>query len=194
MQFRDNWGFEFDYSLGKSKDSDIKYGSYELDFSSWYNISPKWNANLNGGFARTYNFSRDYLAFYTWWNVYLDWKATDVVDLGTSYNMWVEGDPQGNIADITYDARPYISVTPINDLNFRIYVDNLFVKSSDRLEHILGGLLFSYNFSPKSWIYFAYNELRDRSDQYDPAGNLLPNKMHVAARAGVLKVKYLYYF
>ena len=108
--------------------------------------------------------------------------------------MWVEGNPSGGVENITYDARPYFSVTPVNNLNLRLYVDNLYNSSSQHLEQLISGFLFSYNFSPKSWIYFAYNELDDRSDQYDAAGNLLPTKMHVAARAGVFKVKYLYYF
>jgi hypothetical protein len=56
------------------------------------------------------------------------------------------------------------------------------------------GFLFSYQFLPKSWIYFAINEVRDRRDEYDAGGNLLPNRLHVTDRVGVMKVKYLYYF
>jgi hypothetical protein len=62
------------------------------------------------------------------------------------------------------------------------------------MERILGGFLFSYSFLPKSWIYFAINEVRDRSDQYDPSGALLLNTLHVTDRVSVFKVKYLYYF
>jgi hypothetical protein len=85
-------------------------------------------------------------------------------------------------------------LTPINNFNIRVYVDNVFIKSVDRLDHVIAGFLFSYNFLPKSWIYLALNEVSDRSDQYDNSGNLLPHRMHVTDRAGVLKIKYLYYF
>ncbi len=194
MGFRDNWRYEITLISGKSKDQGIKYNSYEIDYNGGFNISPKWNADFYGGYSKTYNFNRDYVAFYTWFGADFQWNASDILQLGTSYNMWVEGNPAGGVEDITYDARPYFSVTPVNNLNLRLYVDNLYDASSQHLEQLISGFLFSFNFSPKSWIYFAYNELDNRSDQYDAAGNLLPTKMHVAARAGVFKIKYLYYF
>lgn len=194
MQFRNNWGFEINLSGGKSKDDGIEYTSYEANFSSWYNISAKWDANLYGGYSKTYNFDREYLSFYSWLGGYIDWKAFDILNLGTSYDMYVEGDPDNNIADITNNARPYFSLTPINDLNIKVYVDNVFIKSVDRLDQVVFGLFFAYNFSPKSWIYFALNEIRDRSEEYDQFRNVLPRKMHVTDRAAVMKLKYLYYF
>jgi hypothetical protein len=62
------------------------------------------------------------------------------------------------------------------------------------MEGMIFGFLFSYSFLPKSWVYLAVNEVRGRGDQFDPAGNLLPNTLHVTDRVSVLKVKYLYYF
>ncbi len=194
MNLRDNWGYEINLSYSKSKDDGIEYNSYEATLSSWFNISPKWDGNLYGGYTRTYNFSREYLAFYSWLGSYINWRAFDFLELGTSYDMFIEGNPEGNIADITYNARPFISLKPVNDLNIRIYVDNVYSAESQRLESMIVGLLFSWNFLPKSWVYFAFNDFRDRSDRYDPTGNLLPNKLHVTDRASVLKVKYLYYF
>ena len=194
MQLRDNWGYEINAQLGKAKDEGLQYTSYTISLSSWYGISPKWSGNLYGGYSRTYNFSREYLAPYSWFGLYINWKAADILDLGTSYDMYVEGNPAGNVEDITYNARPYFSLTPVNNLNIRVYVDNVFIKSVDRLDHVIAGFLFSYNFLPKSWIYLALNEVRDRSDEFDPSGNLLPAKMHTTDRAGVFKIKYLYYF
>ncbi|MBK7631988.1 MAG: hydrolase [Ignavibacteriales bacterium] len=194
MQFRDGWGYEINTDFGKSKDEGIIYNSYSVNLSSWFDVSQKWNANAWGGYQRTYNFDRDYLAFYSWFGFSADWKALDVLQVGTSYDMFIEGNPSGNTEDITYNARPYFSLTPINNLNFRVYVDNVFVRSSDRMERIIAGFLFSWNFLPKSWIYFAINEFRDRSDEYDVNKNLLPNRMHTTDRAGVFKIKYLYYF
>ncbi len=194
MGFRDNWGYEISYQSGISKDQGIKYNSYEIDYNGHFNISSKWNGSVFGGYAKTYNFNRDYVAFYTWLGANFQWNTNDILQLGTSYNMWVEGNPAGGVEDITYDARPFFSITPVNDLNLRLYVDNLYDASSRHLEQLISGFLFSYNFSPKSWLYFAYNELDNRSEQFDSDGKLLPAKMHVAARAGVFKIKYLYYF
>jgi hypothetical protein len=75
-----------------------------------------------------------------------------------------------------------------------VYVDNVYLRSSDNVRQIIAGFLFSYQFLPKSWIYFALNEVRDRSDEYGPTGILLPNRLHTKDRVSVLKLKYLYYF
>lgn len=194
MHFRDNWGYEVNFFYGKSKDNGIYYDGFGVNFSSWFNISKTWDGNLYGGYEKSYNFSRNYLGFYSWLGASFDYQLFETVKTGTSYDMYFEIDPAKNIEDITYNARPFLSVTPINDLNMRVYVDNVFVRSTNRMERIILGFLFSYNFLPKSWIYFAYNELQDRSNEYDANGNLLKNRMHLVNRAGVFKIKYLYYF
>jgi hypothetical protein len=194
MQFRDNWGYEVTYIGGKAKDSDKEYASHEVDLSTWFNPSPKWSGNVWGGYAKTYNFSRDYLAFYSWMGSEFGWHALKLLDVGTSLNVFVEGNPDNKIQDITYNARPYFSLTPLNDLNIRLYVDNVFVRSTKRMQQMIVGLLFSYSFLPKSWIYLAVNEVRDRSDEHDSLGALLPGRLHVTDRVSVLKVKYLYFF
>lgn len=194
MQLRNNWGYEINFSLKKSKDEKVLYTHYDATFSSWYSISPKWNGNLFGGYAKTYNFSRRYLAFYSWLGAIFSWRPLKFLELGSSYDMFIEGNPDGNVEAITYNARPFVSLKPVNDLSLRVYVDNVFSSESDKLESMIVGVLFSWNFLPKSWVYFAFNDFRDRSDRYDSMGNLMPTKLHVTDRASVLKVKYLYYF
>jgi hypothetical protein len=194
MNFRSNWRYEITLIAGKSKDEGIKYNSYEIDYNGSFNMSTKWSADFYGSYAKTYNYNRDHIAFYFSFGSDFQWNTNNIIQIGTSYNMYVEGNPSGAVEDITYDARPFFSLTPVNNLNIRVYVDNVFDRSSKQMQQIISGLLFSYNFRPKSWIYFAYNEVDNRDDQFDSFGNLLPNKMHVAARAGVFKVKYLYYF
>lgn len=194
MQFRSNWGYEITTIAGRSKDSNKEFNSYELNASSWFHVSATWNGNVWGGYARTYNFARDYLAFYAWGGASFNWRVAQVMEVGTSLNTFVEGNPSGSVEDVTYNARPYLSLTPMNNLNARLYVDNVFVRSTSRFERVIIGFLFSYNFLPKSWIYLAVNEVRDRSPEHGVNGALLPARMHVVDRAGVFKVKYLYYF
>lgn len=194
MQFRNNWGYEINFSYGNNKDANILYSNTELSISTWMHINPKWHLNVWGGYTKTYNFARNYLAFYSWLGNSFNWNPISILKIGINYNMYVEGNPEGNIEEIVYNARPNISVTPINDLSLRIYVDNLFLRSTDRLERLMIGFLFSYNFSPKSWIYFAVNEIQDRSNEFDALGNQLPSSLHVVDRVGVFKIKYLYYF
>ncbi|WKZ70303.1 MAG: DUF5916 domain-containing protein [Melioribacteraceae bacterium] len=194
MQFRDNWGLEINLDAGKSKDNNVDYSSYSANLSSWFNISPNWSGNLWGGYSHTYNFSRDWLAFYSWMGTSFSYKLMSQLTIGTSYDMFIEGNPDGNIEDITFNTRPYLNIKPVNDLKIRIYFDNVFVRSTDKFERFIVGFLLSYNFSPKSWIHFAYNEVQDRSPEFDLAGTIRPNRMHTVNRAGVLKVSYLYYF
>jgi len=194
MQLRNNWGYEINFTLKNSKDEEVLYTHYDATFSSWYSISPKWSGNLFGGYAKTYNFSRRYLAFYSWLGAIFSWRPLKFLELGSSYDMFIEGNPDGNVEAITYNARPFVSLKPVNDLNLRVYVDNVYSSESQKLESMIVGVLFSWNFLPKSWVYFAFNDFQDRSDRYDSMGNLLPTKLHVTDRASVLKVKYLYYF
>jgi len=194
MQFRTGWGFEINIDGGKAKDLDQPYSSYTTTLSSWFNTSPEWNGNLWGGYQKTYNFSRGYLGYYGWGGLSFGFYALKTLRVGTSANIFVEWDPGHNQEDLVLNARPYFSLTPVNDLNIYVYFDNVFVESTDHVEQRILGLLFSYNFLPKSWIYLAINELSNRWPEYDGAGALLPNRLHVADRAGVLKLKYLYYF
>ncbi|MGE5435840.1 MAG: hypothetical protein ACM3O3_01315, partial [Syntrophothermus sp.] len=189
MQFRSDWGYEINFDAGKAKDNGINYNSYSINLSSWYNMYNNWSGNLYGGYSNTYNFDRDWLAFYSWMGIALEYQPIDILEVGTSYDMYVEGNPAGNIEDITYNARPYFSITPFNDFNVRLYVDNVYVKSTQHLERIFVGFLLSYNFLPKSWIYLAFNEAKERSENL-----LYNNRMQLKDRAAVLKVKYLYYF
>ncbi len=194
MFFRNNWGYEIDISALRAKDLDIKYDAYELDVSCWMNISSQWNANFYGGYQKTYNFARNYLSYYSWLGSYLEWNVMTTMQIGTSYDMFIEGDPDNDIADITYNARPFISLTPINDLNLRLYIDNLYLRSTRQMEKIIIGFLFSYNFSPKSWLYLAFNEFRNRTDTYDVMGVHAGRPLRLSEQVGVLKVRYLYYF
>ncbi len=194
MQFRNNWGFEINIDFADSRDEEIRYTTYDFNWNAWFNTSPEFQAHVRSGYSRTYNFSRGYLAYYSWLQTELEYKLLSTLEIGTSAGAFVEGNPDWGVEDITYNARPYLSMTPINNLNVRLYYDNLFIRSTNRSEQTIFGFLFSYNFSPKSWVYLAINEIRDRSDEYDSVGSLLPNRLQVTDRVGVFKVKYLYYF
>lgn len=193
MSFRSSWGYELTFVGGKSKDQNVKYTSFEVSFSSWFFTSPNYHANIWGGYSKTYNFSRDYLSFYTYGGFAFDYNLFKVFFVGTTFDTYIEGDPDYKVEDVVLNARPYVSFTPLNHLNFRLYVDNLYVRSSDKLESMIVGFLFSYNFSPKSWIYFALNEIHNRQDETDPFGKFVQRKFMLDERVMVFKIKYLYY-
>ncbi len=193
VSMRDGWGFEVNMSSGKSKDNSIIYNSLDLNLGSWINISQNWSANFWSGYSNTFNFRRNYLASYSWFGIQFNARPFGFLNLGASSEIFIEGNPENKIEDITLTSRPFISLTPFNNLNIRLYVDNLYLKSSDKLQRLLIGFLFSWNFSPKSWIYLAVNELKSRVNEFDN-NNILNSKLITVDRIGVFKVKYLYYF
>ncbi|MCX7874661.1 MAG: carbohydrate binding family 9 domain-containing protein [Melioribacteraceae bacterium] len=185
LNTRYNWGFEFNFDGGKAKDNDIEYDYFESSLSSWF-YNSKFSGNFHAQFSKTYNFARNYLANFISASGSINWNATSTLRIGTSLNSWIEGNPDGEIEDITYNARPYFSLTPINDLNITVYVDNIYIRSTKKIERIFIGGLFAYQFLPKSWIYFAINEIHDRYNEF--------SKLQLKDRVSVFKVKYLYYF
>jgi hypothetical protein len=194
FQFRSSWGFEWDLLYGKNLDAGTKYTYYGASLNMFFHTSPRWQGGIAGGIEHTYNFARGYVAPYIFANVEFGWKVMDVLEVGSSGGVFREEKPDGSVEEITYNARPYFSLTPINNFNIRLYVDNLLLRSTGNLQSVIAGLLVSYNFLPKSWIYFAINDIRNRADGLDAYGNTVSGPMRIAARAGVLKIRYLYYF
>lgn len=193
IDMRKGWSVESNLIYGKNRDNNVDYNSYEIDLSSRVNISQYWNFNFWSGYSRTYNFRRGYTAFLSWLGSRILLKPVNYLNFGTTLETFFEGDPNNKIHDITFTSRPFVSLTPVNNMNLRLYVDNLFLNSSEKIERLIIGFLFSWNYSPKSWIYLAINETMDRSLQYDFFGNTLDRKLHTIDRTSVIKLNYLYY-
>ncbi len=105
----------------------------------------------------------------------VEWIPLKFLEVGANVGMYIENTPSREIEEITYNARPYFSITPFNNLNLRVYLDNLWLHSTGRLERLVGGFLFSFNFLPKSWIYLALNEGRARNVETDAAAGPAPS-------------------
>ncbi len=194
IDMRNGWDLELNIQSGKNKDNSIAYNFYEFNFSLRIQISQNWNGYFWAGYSRTYNFKRKYLSFFSWIGSNINLRPVDYFNFGSSIETFFEGNPENQLEDITLTARPFISFTPINNLNFRAYVDNVFMKSSNKLERMIIGLLFSWNFSPKSWIYLALNDFKTQFEEYDEYGSLVSRSLRTIDRVGVLKIRYLYYF
>jgi hypothetical protein len=193
VNFRSEWGAEITVDMGRSRDLSKEYTSWEADLSSWFHITPRWSGDFQAGIGRSYNFQRDFVAQFGYGQGNFEWKPASFLTVGTSLGAFFEGNPKGSIEEITCNARPYVSLTPMNDLNLRLYVDNTYLRSSQRLEQVLYGLLISYNFLPKSWVYLAVNDVEARRDVLGVAGEIVARRLETASRVGVTKIKYLYY-
>jgi hypothetical protein len=194
FSFKKMWGFSIDIVKGVSKDLDVKYNSFSINGNVFVNSSSVWSFYSNVNYSKTYNFYRDYLGTFLSMSSSGSYLVYPFLKLGTSFHLWREGKPDGNIEELTLNARPYITVIPINNLKIRLFTDNLYLKSTDRMEHFFVGFYFAYNFSAKSWIYFTYNSLRDRSDDNSVTVTNLEQRLHVVSRDATIKIKYLYYF
>lgn len=191
MQFRSNWGGEFNFEAGRSRDSVFEYTSSAASLATWFSISPKWSAAFWSEFAHTYNFRRGYEGDFFRGELEASWRPWDMLQVGSSFQGFVEWDPDRHIEDITWNTRPFLSFIPVNDLSIYAYVDISYIDyhssmMTDRVEQILAGLRFAWQFLPKSWLYLAINEVQQR-------GEFALSPLTVRDRAAVLKLKYLYY-
>ena len=191
MSFRSGWGYEVTVVVGTSRDEGVQYGYHSVSFNTWAQPTPTFNFNFNTGYERGFNFARYYLAGLAFANASFGWQIDDMFSIGSSLGTFVEYNPGGAVEDYVVNGRPTLSITPVNDMNFRFYIDNLFVHSSDKMERAVVGALFTYNYSPKSFIYFAFNELQDRAPD---ANGMIPSGLRIRDRAVVVKISYLYYF
>jgi hypothetical protein len=192
MSFRANHGGEINLSYGRSKDGGREYTAYEANFYTWFNIHPRWNANVWGGYSRGWNFARNWLGYYRWAGVSFSCKPTASVSIGMDVNSHFEGDPDNAIVDVIVNSRPGCTIVPVNDVSIRLYVDNTYRQSTARIEQWITGVLFSWNFQPKSWVYFAINDVRDI---FHPEGTIRAGRhvMRIRDQTAVVKLKYLYY-
>lgn len=190
-ELRPMWGAELDLSHGRSRDAGTTYTATQASASA-YVISRSWWVNAWGGVSQTYNFGRMYRGLYSWAGGEGQWQAADVLGLGSSLDVFVENDPDGRVEEVTWNARPFARLTPVNDVSLHLYLDGLRRRSTGDVERLLGGLLFSWQFQPKSWIYLAINEVQER-DAPGSATPLARRSLEVRDRAAVLKAKVLYY-
>jgi hypothetical protein len=193
FNFRSNWGMEFDIVAGKAKEKGQIYTSQQYSASLWAYWAQNYNFNFNTNFNYDYNYNREYFGWMS--NIYFTGKYIPSSRLGfqVDFNSWIEYKPDISIEDITYNIRPRIIYAFNKDIHFRLFVDNTILKSTGKLERVLIGSLFSYNFSPKSWIYLAYNDAFENIESatltdYQSRSLVSTNKIFV------FKVRYLYYF
>jgi hypothetical protein len=104
--------------------------------------------------------------------------------------MWTEWDTTSTIIAVTPRLTPRVRLNLSKDMELSIF--NEFVMEAPGVDlqdtELLSnriGLLFSWNFRPKSWLYIALNDYRVQDEYGNPR---LENQI------GAIKAKYLFYF
>jgi hypothetical protein len=79
---------------------------------------------------------------------------------------------------LTWRLRPGISWVPSNQMSFRIYEETTLYRSTG-ISTVRLGIMYKYNFLPKSWLYVAYNDRQRRWDDgsYEPLQRVLVAKL-----------------
>jgi len=129
----------------------------------------------------SYNYYRLYFARSGYVNTYLNFEPSKRVSIFFSTTNWIEWDPQKRLEDITSRFRPGIWWGITKQMKLSIYVESVRTKNIGFFSHRIG-ISYAYNFLPKSWIYLAFNELKNRREE----------KFVSLERILAFKIKYLY--
>lgn len=193
---RNSWGCYLGASAGDNyeaimPDSVINYTGWDANLSVWGRV---WSQQLNfGGYmGRSFNWSRGFLANQgsAWWSI--NYSVIPPLSVGLGGNAWFEWDEPGELIAITPRVRPNVFVRFSANMSLTLFSELVYVLDRSAapdwetdLYSLRSGLLFSWNFKPKSWIYFALNDYRSEngSDRIEPRYEV-----------GALKLKYLFYF
>lgn len=188
-EFRSNWGFYVEGGGGPFYEQYVEYFDRYFFFVVWGNRT-KFDFDFGGSFDYGYNYFRNFLAYQASHWCSFRYSIISSVHLNISTNAWVEWDTLNNIIAITPNATPRIEFTITPDMTLSIF--NEFVMNTPQTDFNKTelysnrlGLLFSWNFLPKSWFYLAINDYQEQDEQ----GSLQP-----LYRIAAIKAKYLLYF
>jgi hypothetical protein len=187
--FRNNWGFDINIGIGPYYEADTNYLYRDISFSVWGLLMGN-NINFGGDYSYSYNYFRNFIAYQgnNWF--FMGYSIIPQMSIVLSGNLWVEWDTTNTIIAMWPLIRPRLDFRFNADMSLSIFNEfvmqtpNAEIGNTELLTNRLG-LLFSWNFSPKSWIYIALNDYRAQ----DEHGRLQPQYS-----IGAIKAKYLLYF
>ncbi|TET46502.1 hypothetical protein E3J62_03860 [candidate division TA06 bacterium] len=187
--FRNDWGFSLELHGGPAHEADTSYLNRSVDLSGWANLAGQ-STNFGGNYSYGYNYARGFLAHQasTWFRV--GYGIVPEVSASLRSSIWAEWDTTGAVAALTTSATPRIDYRINADMSLGLFNEFVMgtpgtdVGNTDLLYNRIG-LLFSWNFLPKSWLYVAFNDSRE----IDAAGDL-----RLVSGIGAIKAKYLMYF
>ncbi len=187
--FRKQWGFDLSGFFGPYYEADTNYLHKEGSLSGWGNVGGN-HMELGTSVSYDYNYRRGFLA---WSNqAWFSYRYSLIPNVGAAINLseWIEHDTSDQLIAITTLVRPRIDIrfnaamtlSPFTELAFETPRTEF---GNTELLSNRNGLLFQWNFRPKSWFYVALNDYREQ----DTNGNLTHQYL-----IGALKAKYLLYF
>ncbi len=187
--FRNGWGFYFEADAGSHYQADTNYFYRAANLSVW-GSAEKYSINLGGYYGYQYNYRREFIAYQGSNWLSLTYTPIPRISFILNGNMWTEWDTTSTIISVTPRLTPRLRLNLSKDMTLSIF--NEFVMETPYTDfgetELLSnriGLLFSWNFSPKSWIYIALNDYRVQNGG---------GQLELENQIGAIKAKYLFYF
>ncbi|GAI76958.1 unnamed protein product, partial [marine sediment metagenome] len=154
-----------------------------------YGNGTKYSIHFGGSIDYTYNYLRNWLAYQSYNYFWCEYDIISRVSLSLYNRLWWEFNPNNELYAVTPTMIPRIEFQATKDINLSIYSQLIFSWLNEEnnklnIQSNRIGLLFSWNFRPKSWIYIAFNDFRE-----DVNG-----QFQLTEQLSALKIKYLLYF
>lgn len=200
---RSNWGCNLEGSFGRNYEYDdvenayVGYAYKEINYGLWgVLLGNSVNAGCN--YAYGYNYQRHYLAWQGSNYLTASYSFASPVSTTVSSNLWVEWNPARKVVAMVPRFRPrvdyritaYMTLSVFDEMV--AYTEETHLAKS-RLQSNRLGMLYTWNFAPKSWLYFAVNDYSALEPTGHPGG-LVRNEMKQQYGIGAVKLKYLLYF
>ena len=188
-EYRNRWGNYLSFSYGKQYEADTNYNFRSFDLNTWGQL---FNQHLDFGcwYGYTYNYMRGFPAYQgsNWFS--LSYSIIPNLSTGVRTNLWIEWDTTNTIISMMPSIRPNFFARFTADMSLSIFSEFVMTTpgsdlNATELYSVRPGLLFSWNFRPKSWLYIALNDYHAQ----DNTGALQHHYL-----IGAVKAKYLLYF
>jgi hypothetical protein len=187
--FRNNWGGDLSFYLGPYYEADTNYLYRSVNLSVWGNLGGN-HMDFGCNYSYTYNYQREYLAYQG--SNWLSYRYSIIPQCAVSFssNLWVEWDSDHSLVAMWPLFRPRVDFRFNADMMISLFSEFVMFSphaqpGETELMSVRTGMLFAWNFLPKSWFYIAFNDYR-ADDGY---GHLDPQY-----QIGAIKAKYLLYF
>jgi hypothetical protein len=187
--FRNDLGLSVYGAVGRSYEANLDFLFRQANFYVWARVfNQQWYAGLSYNYS--YNYRRAMLAHQG--SNYLGggYNITSQVKLSFDANTWVEWDTLDAVIAVTSVVTPRMEYRINAAMTLSLF--NEFVTETPKTElsntELLSnriGMLYSWNFRPKSWLYIALNDYQVADEQ---------GTLHLQNRISAIKVKYLLYF
>ncbi len=146
-------------------------------------ISPIAKLRFVENWLYDWNYMKNYLAHYLIFNFGGYIKLLKRVSFNMENTICIEFNPENNIEEITFVFLPRLLFQLSPHISINLYSNPVKLTHLNFLSNRFG-LLFSYRIKPKSFLYIAFNDYREKFN----------HKWELKERTSVIKIKYLLYF